>query len=511
MTENLAEQLALLPEYFRGHLALTLISLIIGITISIPLGVWAAQAPRVKRPLLTLVSIIQTFPSVAILALVVAMLGGRIGSLPAIIALVLYSMLPIVRNTVTGLENVAEEVVTAARGIGMSPRQILTKVRIPLALPVIIAGIRTAAVWTVGLATLSTLVGASSFGNYIFTGLQTRNLLAVTVGSLAAASMAVILDSLIGGFSGWRPTEARPSVGSTQSSENSGDHRTHFGARVSGYSLLPEKEVDIVIGGKGFTEQYIVAGAVEEVLQEAGFTTEQRLGLGTEVVFQATANNTIDVYLEYSGTVWSNLMNRDDNPGREAVMLEVEAYIAAEHGMTNLARLGFQNLYALAMRREQAEQLGIRSISDLKPFADGLVAGGDLEFFGRPEWISLRDTYRIDFAEKLTFDTTLMYTAIAEEQVDVIAAYTTDGRVAEFDLVILEDPLNAIPPYDGFLAVSGDAMDNRLFVETLSSLAGKISDEVMRNANRLVDVENRPVTDGVRYIREVLTNRGGLP
>jgi osmoprotectant transport system permease protein len=200
MTENLAEQLALLPEYFRGHLALTLIALVIGMVISIPLGVWAAQAPRVKRPLLTLVSIIQTFPSVAILALVVAMLGGRIGSLPAIIALVLYSMLPIVRNTVTGLENVAEEVVTAARGIGMSTRQILTKVRIPLALPVIIAGIRTAAVWTVGLATLSTLVGAISFGNYIFTGLQTRNLLAVTVGSLAAACMAVILDSLIGGI-----------------------------------------------------------------------------------------------------------------------------------------------------------------------------------------------------------------------------------------------------------------------------------------------------------------------
>jgi osmoprotectant transport system permease protein len=98
-----------------------------------------------------------------------------------------------------------------------------------------------------------------------------------------------------------------------------------------------------------------------------------------------------------------------------------------------------------------------------------------------------------------------MYTAIAEEQVDVIAAYTTDGRVAEFDLVILEDPLNAIPPYDGFLAVSGDAMDNRLFVETLSALAGKISDGVMRNANRLVDVENRPVTDGVRFIREALT------
>jgi len=330
-------------------------------------------------------------------------------------------------------------------------------------------------------------------------------LLAVSVGSVAAASMAVILDSIIGGFQ-WLALN-----------RNAGARSARYRAvkilvitgltsvlGVSVYSSLPDEEVDIVIGGKGFTEQYIVAGAVEEVLQEAGFTTEQRLGLGTEVVFQATANNTIDVYLEYSGTVWSNLMNREDNPGREAVMSEVEAYIAAEHGMTNLARLGFQNLYALAMRREQAERLGIRSINDLKPFADGLVAGGDLEFFGRPEWISLRDTYRIDFAEKLTFDTTLMYTAIAEEQVDIIAAYTTDGRVAEFDLVILEDPLNAIPPYDGFLAVSADAMNDRLFVETLSSLAGKISDDVMRNANRLVDVENLPVSDGVRYIRDVL-------
>ena len=170
--------------------------------------------------------------------------------------------------------------------------------------------------------------------------------------------------------------------------------------------------------------------------------------------------------------------------------------------MVNLARLGFQNLYALAMRREQAERLGIRSISDLKPFAGGLVAGGDLEFFGRPEWISLRDTYSIDFEEKLTFDTTLMYTAIAEGQVDVIAAYTTDGRVAEFDLVILEDPLNAVPPYDGFLAVSADAMKKRLFAESLSPLAGEISDETMRSANRLVDVENPPISFGVSYVRE---------
>ncbi|MFN3165102.1 MAG: ABC transporter permease, partial [Pseudohongiellaceae bacterium] len=120
MSDNLREQLLLLPEYFQGHLLLTLIALSLGIAVSVPLGIWATQSPLVRRPLLLTVSVLQTIPSIAILALMVALLGGRIGLLPAIIALVLYCMLPIVRNTVTGLENVSAEVVEAARGIGMS-------------------------------------------------------------------------------------------------------------------------------------------------------------------------------------------------------------------------------------------------------------------------------------------------------------------------------------------------------------------------------------------------------
>lgn len=508
MNDNLKDQLALLPQYFQGHLTLTLIALVLGIIISIPLGVWAAQSSRVKRPLLTAVSIIQTFPSVAVLALVVAMLGGRIGLVPAIIALVLYSMLPIVRNTVTGLETVADDVVEAARGIGMSSRQILTQVRIPLALPVIIAGIRTAAVWTVGLATLSTLVGATSFGNYIFTGLQTRNLVAVTVGSVAAALMAVVLDSIIGGIQ-WL-VENRSEIADTARYKRARIavvSSLAFISLFSAYSLLPEAEVDYVVGGKGYTEQYIMAGVVEAALQDAGFDTEQRLGMGTEVVFQATANNMVAVYVEYSGTVWANRMNREDNPGQEAVMLAVNQYISDEHGMQNLARLGFQNLYALAMRRDRAEAMGISSIDDLLPVAGDLVAAGDLEFFGRPEWASLQEAYGIDFDEKLTFDTSLMYTAVAEGQVDIIAAYTTDGRVTEFDLLLLEDPLNALPPYDGFLAASGEAMDDPLFVATLSALENKISNEVMREANRLVDVEGRSVSDAVAYIRDTISSQ----
>ncbi len=505
MSDNLREQLLVLPAYFQGHLLLTLIAMCLGILVSIPLGVWASQSEAVKRPLLTLVSIIQTFPSVAILAMAVALLGGRIGLLPAISALVLYSMLPIVRNTVTGLETVPAEVVEAARGIGMSSRQILLKVRMPLALPVIIAGIRTAAVWTVGLATLSTLVGATSFGNYIFTGLQTRNLVAVTVGSLAAAAMAVVLDAMIGGMQ-WlaenRNQDTEPGKYRQVKYAVIGTAAICLG--IAGYTLLPDEEVDFVVGGKGFTEQYIIAGLVAAELEAAGFKVEQRLGMGTEVVYEATASNTVDVYLEYSGTVWANILQRDDNPGREQIFDAVVDYMAEEDNVGQVARLGFQNLYALGMRRDRAAELGVVSIADLVSVGRSLVAAGDLEFFGRPEWIKVRDSYGVEFAEQLTFDTTLMYTAVNERQVDVISAYTTDGRVAAFDLLLLEDPLNALPPYDGFLAASARAMANPQFVTVLSALEGAISDEAMREANKIVDVDGGSLSDAVAYLQSVI-------
>ena len=502
MNENLREQLLLLPDYFQGHLILTLIALSLGIIISIPLGIWAAQSPAVKRPLLLLVSVIQTFPSVAILALVVALLGGQIGTTPAVIALVLYSMLPIVRNTVTGLETIPSEVADAAKGIGMSSSQILIRIRLPLALPVIIAGIRTATVWTVGLATLSTLVGATSFGNYIFTGLQTRNLVSVTVGSLAAALMAVTLDSLIAGVQ-WLVENRNQSSATRKYKQAKVAVIAAFvtGTSFSIYSLMPESKVDFVVGGKGFTEQYIIAGLVTAELEEVGFQIDQRLGLGTEVIYSATANDTVDVYLEYTGTVWANRMNKTQNPGRATVMQEVIDHIENKDGMVNVGALGFQNLYALAMRKDRAEELGVNTIEDLIPVARDLIAAGDLEFFGRPEWIALREIYDIDFAQKLTFDPALMYNAVNDRQVDLIAAYTSDGRVAAFNLKILDDPRGALLPYDGFLIASSSAAQNELFMDAVRSLVNNISDDEMREANKIVDVDGGSISDAVQYLQ----------
>jgi osmoprotectant transport system permease protein len=473
MNENLIEQLILLPEYFQGHLILTLSAMAVGTVISVPLGIWAAQSSRVRTPLLTTVSIIQTIPSLAILALIVALTGGRIGFLPAFIALTLYCMLPIVRNTVSGLETVQKEVIEAAKGIGMTPRQMLLNVELPLALPVVIAGIRTAMVWTVGLATLSTLVGATSFGNYIFTGIQTRNLAAVTVGSLAAATMAITLDGIIGAIQ-WLAEQRLTSAPSKKTKIIKGITAASILvlAVVSIATLLPKPQADFVVGGKPFTEQYIMAGLLAAELESQGFRVEQRLGMGSAVVYEAVQSGSVDLYLEYTGTVWATRMQQTENPGREQVLNAVNEFIDEQDGIVTLGVAGFQNRYALAMRRDRAEELGVTSIEDIIPIAQTLSTGGDLEFFGRLEWQSLRDTYQIDFDRKLTFDATLMYTAVNERQVDIITAYTTDGRVAAYDLLTLEDPRNALLPYDGIYVASAEAAQNPRRDDARSKSAG---------------------------------------
>ena len=195
------EQLALLPGYLPAHLQLTLFALLAGAAVSIPAGIVITRSRRLERPVLAVASVIQTVPSLALLAVMVPALSSlglrSIGFLPAFIGLTLYSVLPVLRNTVTGFAGLDPALKEAARGVGMTSRQQLWRVELPLALPVILAGLRTSTVWTVGMATLSTPVGAPSLGNYIFAGLQTRNLTAVLVGCVAAAGLALLLDGLV--------------------------------------------------------------------------------------------------------------------------------------------------------------------------------------------------------------------------------------------------------------------------------------------------------------------------
>jgi osmoprotectant transport system permease protein len=355
----------------------------------------------------------------------------------------------------------------------------------------IVAGVRTAAVWTVGMATLSTPVGASSLGNFIFSGLQTRNLAAILVGCIAAASLAVVLDGLVSvlarsGGAARRGTRVAAAVGLAA--------LCLWAAVAVAFSNRERSVPAVRIGAKTFTEQYILAEVVAGLLRrDVGVPTEVRASLGSTVAFDALVRDEIDVYVEYTGTVWATLMKRS-NPGqdRDAVLAEVRQWLEATHGVGIAARLGFANAYAFAMRRTHAEALGVRRISDLVPHARRLRAGGDYEFWSRSEWAAVRAAYGLEFAERRSMDPSLMYAAVGGEQVDVITAFSSDGRIAAFDLVTLEDDRGAMPPYDAIVLVSRALQRQRPdVVRALGRLEGAIDVQRMRALNRAVDVEGR--------------------
>ena len=504
----MSEQLALLPGYLTAHLQLTLLALLLGITFSVPAGVLVTRVKWLDQPIVGTAGVIQTIPSLALLAVMVPLLAAlgvqSIGFLPAFIGLTLYSVLPILRNTVTGLAGVDPALVEAARGVGMTPAQRLRRVELPLAMPVILAGIRTSTVLTVGVATLSTPVGAPSLGNYIFSGLQTRNLTAVLVGCVAAAVLAQCLDGLVRGLgaavvhrkTGWAAA-ILTTIGLLYA--------------YTGVSLVQDLRARdtgrVVVGAKTFTEQYILtqilAGHIEET---TGAATEVVSSLGSTVAFDALRAEEIDVYVDYSGTIWATIMRRNTAPaGRDAVLGEVSRFLSEEHGIEVAGALGFENAYALAMRRQQAEETGIRRIGDLAAYARRLVIGGDYEFFGRPEWIAIRDTYELAFASQRTMDSSLMYQAVAGGQVDVISAFSTDGRIAALDLVVLEDERGAIPPYDALILAGPRLVRERPdVVAALRQITGTIDADRMRRMNLAVDQDGAsPAAVAESFLREL--------
>lgn len=505
MSPRLAEQVALLPDRLGQHLGLTLLALLAGVALSLPLSLLAVRFERLRWPVLTAAGVVQTIPALALLALMVPALDllrrhvfpglPAFGFWPAAVALVLYSLLPVLRNTVTGVLGVDPVLLEAARGLGMTERQTLFKVQLPLAAPVILAGVRTATVWTVGVATLSTPVGQTSLGNYIFAGLQTRNWTAVVVGCVAAAALAVVLDATVALFESAVKTRSRP--------------RAAAGAVLSllvmAGGIWPflshGAPVPVRIGAKTFTEQYVLAAVMAASAEEAGFEVERVESLGSTIAFDALKGGDIDAYVDYTGTIWANHLGRTDVADADTVLREVTRWLKEQHGVTCVGRLGFENAYALAMRRDRAQQLGVQSIADLAPLFGTLKLGSDYEFFSRPEWKRLKATYGLEPKELVSFDSSFMYKAVQAGEVDVITAFSSDGRIAAFDLVVLADPRQAFPPYDAVLLVGPRAKRHPGLLEALSPLAGAIDVTMMRRANQLVDVDGLSREQAAAWLR----------
>ncbi|USU07705.1 ABC transporter permease/substrate-binding protein [Sphingomonadaceae bacterium OTU29MARTA1] len=485
------DALGRVPPLLAQHVLLSAAALVLGIVISLPLAILATRRPRAGNVILGFASLVQTVPSLALLALfyplllwLSALVGGGIpalGFLPSLIALTLYALLPIIRNGVAGLTGIDPAVRQAAQAVGMTSAQTLRLVEAPLVAPVLIAGIRTAAVWTIGAATLSTTVGQPSLGDMIFAGLQTQNWALVLAGCFAAAGLALAADALIGLIERGIARRRRPLwIGASVA--------LIVGLLLATAPLWQRADGTVVtIGAKNFSEQYILARLIGDRLERAGYTVRYRDGLGSAVIYGALSGGDVDVYVEYAGTLWTGPMRRTDVPDPKAMVAGIGRWAQATSGVRSIGSLGFENAYAFAMRGDDAKRRGIESLADLVDAAPGLTLGSDLEFLERPEWAAVRKAYPLRFKATTPYAPTFMYRALASGGADVISAFSSDGRIAADRLTVLSDPRHAIPSYNALLMVAPARAKDAKFVAALTPLVGRIPVSAMREANYQVD------------------------
>lgn len=502
MIEQLLDNLGFISDCLTGHLILSLSAILTGMLISVPLGIFAARNKQLGGWIMGAASVLQTIPGIALLAIMVPLLN-QIGFWPVFVALCIYSLLPILRNTVVGLNELDQDLVEAGYGIGLTSRQILLKVELPIALPTIVAGIRTSAIWVIGTATLSTPVGYTSLGNLIFSGLQTRNMGAILLGCLLAGVLAISVDQLLKlAETGLRLRKRRlvstAMVGLL----------LLLGLGFAPSLLRAVGQGDarpvVIVGGKADVEQFILARVLNMHLSNNGFRVVERTNLGSTILVDSLKSGEVGVAVDYSGTLWAMELGRKDNPGREEILAELKRKLTASYGVEMITTLGFENSYAIAVRRKFAEEHNLKTIDDFAQIAEGREIVGDYEIFGRQEWKEIQTTYNLSGLRTREMDVALMYDAIADGTVDAVVAYTTNGRVLAKDLVLLEDSANVFPPYEAILLRSAKSCktdeDAARLKAALEEFANQISQDAMLRANALVDVEGKSVSQAARQL-----------
>jgi osmoprotectant transport system permease protein len=481
------------------HLLLVAISTFVAIAVGLPLGIFAARRPRLAAPLVGLANIVQTVPSLAMFGflLPVPFIGG-VGARAAIVVLILYGLLPIVRTTIAGLNGIDPSIREAAVAMGMRPRDLLRLIELPLAMPSIVAGIRVAAVVGVGSATIAAAIGAGGLGEYIYRGLSMVDSTVILAGAIPAALLALGVD---GGLL-W--LERRLSSRRHTQPLRAAAVAFAIVAIVMLSSALVARRAPstIVVGSKNFTEQNILGELVAQTIErEAGLPVDRRLNLGGTLICDvALRSGDIDVYVEYTGTALTAIFHQPVVSDPQVVFATVRE-LYARSGLTLLPALGFNNTFAILVRGEDARARGLKTIDDAAREAPRWRAGFGYEFLERPDGYSgLAAAYGLKFAAPpRVMDLSLSYRALASGQVDLIAGDATAGLIRGLDLVQLEDTRRYFPPYDAAVVARAETLLRYPRVrQALEGLAGRISADDMRAMNYAADVERKDVPQIVR-------------
>jgi osmoprotectant transport system permease protein len=490
------------------HVALVLVSTLVAVAAGVPIGIVAARRPRVGAPLAAAASVVQTIPSLALFGFLLPLpLVGGIGARTALAALILYALLPIIRTTAAGLRSIDASILEAADAMGMTPMQRLLQVELPLALPAITAGVRVSAVVGVGTVTIAAAIGAGGLGEYIYRGLAMVDATVILAGAVPVAALALTVDGLLylleRSWSSRRRGRriAAPALAVALAA-------CAAGVAAASYS----GEERIVVGSKNFTEQVILGELLAQAIERyAGLPVDRRLNLGgTFICDRALQAGDIDVYAEYSGTALTAIF-RQRVLRDPALVLEAIRTRYADTGRTMLAPLGFNNTFAILVRGADASARGLKTLSQLSAYAPGWRAAFGYEFLERADgYRGLAATYGLAFkAPPRVMDLALIYRALADGQVDVVAGDATAGLIEALGLTVLEDDRRYFPPYDAVPIVSSATLLRHPEIGTaLGRLAGRLSAADMRRMNYAVDGRREEPAAVARRFLDALDARG---
>jgi osmoprotectant transport system permease protein len=512
LLHNRTEALELILE----HLFLVLVSTGIAIAIGVPLGILLTRRPALSKPVLGFANIMQTVPSLALFGFLipvnlflfhVRILGG-IGARTAIVALVLYALLPIIRNTFVGISGVDPAIREAGKGMGMTDRQLLFQVELPLALGVIISGIRVATVICVGTATIAAAIDAGGLGRYIFRGLRMNDNVLILAGAVPAALIAIGADLFLGYF------ERAIQSGEAARAKS----RKALWATLVIISILAifgilnffsgKTSARIAIGSKDFTEQVILGELLAQAIEtKTPLKVDRRFDLGGTLAHEALVAGEIDAYVEYTGTALLAILKGRPSSDPAEVYRRVKAEYESRFKLEWTEPLGFNNTFAILVRREDAKNLGLKTVSDAAKLSSRWRAGFGQDFISRADgYTGFARTYGLHFKQVREMDLSLTYRALAEKQVDLIAGNSTDGLITRYRLVQLEDDRHYFPPYDAVPVARQAVLEKYPDIRgVLKQLGGILSVEEMRKLNYAVDGEKRQSRD---VVSEFLAQKG---
>lgn len=505
----ISQLIKLLTEDFKfflnltvEHILISLLAISIASVLGIILGIIISEYRKFSGLILGTVNILYTIPSIALLGFFITITG--VGNTTALIALIIYALLPIIRSTYTGIITINPLIIEASEGMGSTKLQQLFKVKIPLALPVLMSGIRNMVTMTIALAGIASFVGAGGLGVAIYRGITTNNSAMTFLGSLLIAILALVFDFILGLIEKRLTNHKRVKYKINPKLIILGLFIVIFGVY---FSLNSKKDKTINIATKPMTEGYILGQMLIELIEQdtdLKVNITNGVGGGTSNIHPAIVKGEFDLYPEYTGTSWEAVLKKEGSYD-ESKFDELQKEYKEKYNLEYVNLYGFNNTYGLAVNKDIAKKYNLKTYSDLAKVSNNLIFGAEYDFFEREDgYKELQKVYNMNFKKQIDMDIGLKYQAMKDKKIDVMVIFTTDGQLAISDVVVLEDDKKMYPSYRAGTVIRSEILSEYPELKpVLEKLNNILDDKTMADLNYQVESEGKKPEDVAReYLQE---------